>query len=164
MIVSFKFYLINFVDFVIDCNSHITSHVFQAFASCTHYTSYSLLNIVHVIVCVYGLTNHVLHILWILCKIDLMLEIFDISIDEQDFGFLGIIHFIFRSLSLFSSQILVCATGFCSSISLFIWLHIHHNIWSFWIITSHCEIDAWNFWHFNWWARLWLFGHHTFYF
>ena len=41
----------NFVDFVFDFNSHITSHVSQAFASCTHYTSYSLLNLVHYIVC-----------------------------------------------------------------------------------------------------------------
>ena len=41
----------NFVDFVIDCYSHITSHVSQAFASCTHYPSYSLLNLVHYIVC-----------------------------------------------------------------------------------------------------------------
>ena len=46
---------------------------------------------------------------------------------------------------------------------LFIWLHIHHIIWSFWIITSHCEIDAWNFLYFNWWESLWVFGHHTFY-
>ena len=74
MIVSFKFYVMNFVDFVVDCYSHITSHVSQAFASCTHYTSYSLLNFVHVIVCIYGLTNQILQILWILCKIDLMLE------------------------------------------------------------------------------------------
>ena len=51
MIVSFKFYVMNFVDFVFDFYSHITSHVSQAFASCTHYTSYSLLNFVHVIVC-----------------------------------------------------------------------------------------------------------------
>ena len=34
-------------------------------------------------------------------------------------------------------------------LKLFIWLHIHHNIWSFWINASHFEIDAWNFWHFN---------------
>ena len=74
MIVSFKFFVMNFVDFVIDCYSHITSHVSQAFASCTHYTSYSLLNIVHVIVCVYHLTNQVLQILRILCKINLLLE------------------------------------------------------------------------------------------
>ena len=64
----------NFVDFVIDCYSHITSYVSQAFASCTHYTSYSLLNIVHVLVCVYGLTNQVLQIPLILCKINLMFE------------------------------------------------------------------------------------------
>ena len=49
-----------------------------------------------------------------------MPKIFDISIDEQAFGFLDIILFIFRSLSLFPSQILVCATGFCSLLSLFI--------------------------------------------
>ena len=74
MIVFFKFFVMNFVDFVIDCYSHITSHVSQVFASCTHYTSYSLLNSVHVIVCVYGLTNQVLQILWFLCKINLLLE------------------------------------------------------------------------------------------
>ena len=51
MIVSFKFYVMNFVDFVIDCYSHITSHVSQAFASCTHYAGYSLLNLVHYIMC-----------------------------------------------------------------------------------------------------------------
>ena len=32
MIVSFKFYVMNFVDFVIDCYTHITSHVTQVFA------------------------------------------------------------------------------------------------------------------------------------
>ena len=58
--VSFKSFVMNFVDFVIDCYSHITSHVSQVFATCTHYMSYSLLNIVHVIVCVYGLTNQVI--------------------------------------------------------------------------------------------------------
>ena len=74
MIVSFEFYVMNFVGFVVDFYSHITSHVSQAFASCTHNTSYSLLNIVHVIVCVYGLTNQVWKILWVLCKTDLLLE------------------------------------------------------------------------------------------
>ena len=49
----------NFVDFVFDYYSHITSHVYQVFASCTHCTSYSLPNSVHVIVCVFGLTNQV---------------------------------------------------------------------------------------------------------
>ena len=44
-------YMINFVDIVINYYLLITSHVFQAIASCTHYTSYSLLNLVHYIVC-----------------------------------------------------------------------------------------------------------------
>ena len=74
MIVSFKFYVMNIVDFVIDFYSHITSHVSQVFASCTHNTSYSLLNIVHIIVCVYGLTNQVRKILWVLCKADLLFK------------------------------------------------------------------------------------------
>ena len=47
----FQFYVMNFVEIVIDFYLHITSHVSQAFASCTHYISYSLLNFVHVIVC-----------------------------------------------------------------------------------------------------------------
>ena len=64
----------NFVNFVVDFCSHITSHVSQAFASCTHNTSYSLLNIVNVIVCVFGLTNQVWKILWVLCKTDLLLK------------------------------------------------------------------------------------------
>ena len=58
----------NCVDFVIDFCSHISAHVSQTFASCTHNTSYSLLNFVHVIVCVHGLTNHVWKIPWVLCK------------------------------------------------------------------------------------------------
>ena len=65
MIVSFKFYVMNFVDFVIDCYTHITSHVTQVFASCTHYTSYSLLNIVHVIVCVSWSDQPSLQLLWV---------------------------------------------------------------------------------------------------
>ena len=72
--VSFKFYVMNFVDYVFNCYSHITSHVSQVFASFTHYTNYSLLNIVHVIVCVFGLTSQVCKYLEFLCKTDLMLE------------------------------------------------------------------------------------------
>ena len=64
----------NFVDFVFNYYTHITSHVSQAFANCTHYTSYSLLNIVHVIVCVFGLTNQVCKYFDFLCKTILMLE------------------------------------------------------------------------------------------
>jgi len=41
----------NFVEIVIDYYLHITSHVFQAIVSYTHYTNYSLLNLVHNIVC-----------------------------------------------------------------------------------------------------------------
>ena len=74
MVVSFKLYAINFVDFVFDCYSHITSYVFQVFASCTHYRSYSLLNIVHVIVCVFGLTNQVWKYLEFYAKHILMLK------------------------------------------------------------------------------------------
>ena len=59
MIVSFKSYVMNFVDFVLNCYSHIISNVSQAFTSFTHYTSYFLLNIVHIIVCIFGLTNQV---------------------------------------------------------------------------------------------------------
>ena len=80
----------NFIDFVIDCYSHITSHVSQAFASCTHYTNYSLLNFVHVIVCVYGLTNQVLQVLWILCKINLLLEKFVENARNFIFGKFGL--------------------------------------------------------------------------
>ena len=41
----------NFVEIVIDHYLLITSHVPQAIASCTHYISFSLLNLVHDIVC-----------------------------------------------------------------------------------------------------------------
>ena len=47
----FQIYVINFVEIVLDYYSHITSHVSQVFASCTHYISYSLLNLVYDIVC-----------------------------------------------------------------------------------------------------------------
>ena len=41
----------NNVEIVIDYYLHITSHVSQVIACCTHYTSYSLLNLVDDIVC-----------------------------------------------------------------------------------------------------------------
>ena len=47
----FQIYLINNVEIVIDYYLHITPHVFHAVTSCTHFTSYSLLNLVHEIVC-----------------------------------------------------------------------------------------------------------------
>ena len=63
VIVFFKSYVMNFVDFVIDFYSHIISHVSKAFASCKHYISYSLLNIIHVFVCVFRSDQPSLHIL-----------------------------------------------------------------------------------------------------
>ena len=37
-----------------------------------------------------------------------------------------------------------------------------HNIWWFWINTSHFEIDVWNFWYFNLMDKLLGFGHHIY--
>ena len=68
MIVPFKFNVMNFVNFVFDFYSHIISHVSQAFASCIHYTSYSLLNIVYVFVCVFRSDQPSLQILWVLTQ------------------------------------------------------------------------------------------------
>ena len=44
-------YVMNNVEIVIDYYLHITSHVSHDVTSCTHFTSYSLLNLVHEIVC-----------------------------------------------------------------------------------------------------------------
>ena len=94
----------NFVDFVLNCYSHITSYVSQVFASFTHYTSYSLLNIVHVIVCVFGLTNQVYKYFEFLCKTILMLE----NLNFEKTGF----------KTLFLKNITSHTHAFCSSISL----------------------------------------------
>ena len=51
----FQTYMMNNVEIVIDCYLHITSHVSHAITSCTHYTSYFLLNLVHEIVCEVGM-------------------------------------------------------------------------------------------------------------
>ena len=51
----FQIYVMNNIDIVIDYYLHITSHVSHAVTSCTHFTSYSLLNLVHEIVCEFGL-------------------------------------------------------------------------------------------------------------
>ena len=45
----------NNVEIVLDYYLQITPHVSQAFSNCTHITSYSLLNLVHEIVCEFGL-------------------------------------------------------------------------------------------------------------
>ena len=47
----FQTYVMNNVENVIGYYLHITLHVSQVIASYTHYTSYSLLNLVHNIVC-----------------------------------------------------------------------------------------------------------------
>ena len=51
----FQTYVMNNVEIVIDYYLHITSHISYAVTSCTHFTSYSLLNLVHEIVCEFGL-------------------------------------------------------------------------------------------------------------
>ena len=89
MIVFFKFYMMNFVDFMLNCYSHITSHVSQAFISFTHYTSYSLLNIVHINVCVFGLNNQVCKYFEFLCKTNLMLENLWRMFENLKFGITG---------------------------------------------------------------------------
>ena len=65
----FQSYVMNFVEIVIDYYLLITSHVSQALVGCTHYTSYSLLNLVYEIVCEFGLTiqDYVFYGVW--CKI-----------------------------------------------------------------------------------------------
>ena len=47
--------MINNVEIVIDYDLHITPHVSNGVTSCIHFTSYSLLNLVHEIVCEFGL-------------------------------------------------------------------------------------------------------------
>ena len=111
VIVSFKFYVMNFVDFVLNCYSHITSHVSQVFGSSTHYTSYSLLNIVHVIVCVFGLTNQVCKYFEFFCKTDLMLENLWRMYEILTLGKLGL-------KLLFLKNITSHTHAFCSSISM----------------------------------------------
>ena len=52
---NFQIYVMNNVEIVIDYYLHITSHVSHAITSCTHFTNYFLLNLVHEIVCEYVL-------------------------------------------------------------------------------------------------------------
>ena len=51
----FQIYVINNVEIVIGYYLHITSHVSHVVISYTHFTSYYLLNLVHEIVCEFGL-------------------------------------------------------------------------------------------------------------
>ena len=65
----FQTYVIKFIEIMIDYYLLITSHVSHAFTSCTRYTSYSLLNFVHDIVCnlVVAIQNYIFYGVW--CKI-----------------------------------------------------------------------------------------------
>ena len=69
-----QIYVMNFVEIVIDFYLHIISHVSQVFATCTQYTSYSLLNFVLVHVCDFGIGQPSLKIPWVLCKTCLLFE------------------------------------------------------------------------------------------
>ena len=51
----FQTYVMNNVEIVIDFYLHIALYVSHIVTSCTHFTSYSLLNLVHEIVCGFGL-------------------------------------------------------------------------------------------------------------
>ena len=125
MIVYFKFYVMNFVDFVINCYTHITSHVTQVVASCTHYTSYSLLNIVHVIVCVSRSDKPSLKLLWVFFFVQNIFCVWDVKgrmFEKLNFGKIGfkicvlekhfisyscILFFIFNALrSVFKNQVI----------------------------------------------------------
>ena len=83
--------------------SHITwEHNFEAF-HLAPYTSYHLIFLKHYIS------------LWDRC-----LKFLIFQFDELAFGLFGHHTFYIKSLSLLPSQMLVCSTGFCSSLSLFI--------------------------------------------
>ena len=65
----FQIYVMNNVEIVIDYYLHITSHVSYVVTSCTNFASYSLLNLVHEIVCESSLAiqDYVFYAVW--CKI-----------------------------------------------------------------------------------------------
>ena len=65
----FQTYVMNNVEIVIDYYLLITSQVSHAFTSFTHFISYSLLNLVHEIVCdfVLAIQDYVFYGVW--CKI-----------------------------------------------------------------------------------------------
>ena len=65
----FKTYVMNNVEIVIDYYLLITSHVSHVFTSCTYFTSYSLLNLVHEIVCEFGLAIQDYDFYGVWCKI-----------------------------------------------------------------------------------------------
>ena len=133
MSVFFKFYVMNFVNFVFNCYSHIASHVSQAFASFTYYTSYSL-NIVHVIVCVFGLTNRVCKYFEFLCKTDFMLENLWRMFENLNFGKTGLKTCVFEKLCISYSCILFIFfnawRSLCTKLGCFSKLFFFSEFWS----------------------------------
>ena len=77
-----------------------------------------------------------IHNIWFFFFFDLYISFWDrclkfliFQFDEQAFGFLGIIHFQYKSLFLFPSQILVCVTTFAANYLFSFWdLHLLSSI------------------------------------
>ena len=115
---------------------------------------------------------------------DWCLKFFDISIWWTSLCLLGIIHFQYKSLSFFPSQILVCATAFaaqylfsfgdlnlvsslsknnkkCGKIYRLKSTHVSKPTW---LLTTHLILRLMPeiFWYFNLMNKPLPFGHHTF--
>ena len=102
----FQTYVMNFVVIVIDHHLFITSHVSQALTSCTHYTSSSLLNLVHYIVCDLIVAIQDLKFFDFNTKCDLSLRIGDKLIENLVFGRFGLNSRVFEKLFILYSSIL----------------------------------------------------------
>ena len=98
--ILFQFYVMNFVDFVL-ITIHISPHMYlKFFARFTHYTSYSLLNIVHVIVCVFRSNQPSLQLLWVFMQnIFCVWEFKRRMFENLNFGKLGLKLVFWKSIS-----------------------------------------------------------------
>ena len=99
----------NFVDFVINCyNTYNLTCNSSLFASCTHYTSYSWLNIVHVIVCVFWSDQLSLKLLWVLFVQNILcVWVFKGRIVENlNLEKLGLKHVFWKSISSYTRAFL----------------------------------------------------------
>ena len=126
----FQIHVMDFVEIVIDLYVYITSHVSQAYASCTHYTSYSLLNCVHDIVCVFGLTNQVWEFLEFDAEHVCLFEFFFLVLKEN-----------FALKEIWIEFICFWKT------SHLILMHFSHKIWCFerWLHWNWCVFQKINF-------------------